>query len=167
LGVFGGILSRPFNRSTLFSFQSARDGTFGPNAIWRSLDGGNSWDDITSTIASSIPNFTISRSAMLTDFTLDRNNPNIGYVSVGDPAGYNLNGVYRTDGVLESNGANISWTVAFGGNGTFVPGSQLGTMRVQAAPSSASTNRCGSSSRCGSARSRPAIWASPCSGAIR
>jgi hypothetical protein len=127
------------NRSTLFSFQSARDGNFGPNAIWRSLDGGNSWDDLTSTIASSIPNFTISRSAMLTDFTLDRNNPNIGYVAVGDPAGYNLNGVYRTDGVLEPNVANVSWTVAFGGNGTFVPGSQLGNMRVQAAPSSAST----------------------------
>lgn len=105
------------------------------NAIWRSTDGGMTWDDI----SSASPLF--PGGVVFSDLALDPNNPNVLYVAVGTPAdpfdsGILLsNGIYRTSNAL----APIpTFNLQIGGS-SFVPGALPGNIKLAMAPSQPST----------------------------
>ncbi|OWK40435.1 hypothetical protein FRUB_05354 [Fimbriiglobus ruber] len=118
-----------------------------PSAVYRSSDGGTTWVSITANLKNALnnPNQQISPFRQYTDFSVDPTNPGVAYVSVGDPGGYNYNGVYRTGpnagsgGALDANAANITWTVLLGGNSIQVPGNQLGPILAAPVPQNPST----------------------------
>jgi hypothetical protein len=133
--AIGKIAIDPANPNILLAAVSsnAANGTFGSNGVWRSLDGGISWTNITVTIAG-------STGVVFSDVALDPNidTSGVAYVAIGNPSFTTISGVYRTTNALDTVNS-VNWTPTLGGNGTFVPGQALGRIEISVAPSRPST----------------------------
>lgn len=127
-------------------------GTNFVNGVYRSDDLGVTWTDITVNIVNSgALSEPITRFDDISDFSVDPSNPNIGYVSLGDPFRFNVpggfrgetnNGVYRTQNALSINPTvETNWTVVLGNSGGSVqiPGATLGYIRASPVPHRPST----------------------------
>ncbi len=90
-------------------------GATGPVGLFRSLDGGVSWSQLTNGLPA----------LSATDLAVDPSNPNIVYVGIGRIFGHADNGIYKSiDG-------GASWTKLAGG----LPTSDVGRIAVAVAPS--------------------------------
>lgn len=126
--------------------------------LWRSLDSGNTWQRVTSWLTTSqtkggngigydkigVNNndeTPTGYNVPMTDFAVDPTQPQVVYVAIGgngigSTTAYSLNGIYKTESALDADpDANTKWVVAFGGTGTFVPGSKLGRIEFGVAES--------------------------------
>ena len=128
------IVYHPTNSNIVFMLTRA-----GTNTLWRSSDRGLNWVDVTLTLpnAASVGGVPLSRNNAFSDFSLDPQNPEIGYLAVGAPGGYVLNGVYRvggpgSDGVSTGVPANMQWVPTLGGTSGQLPGTTnpIGSIRV-------------------------------------
>ncbi len=96
--------------------------------IWRSLDGGASWVQITDLTKS--PFFSSPGALPFTDVAVDPNNSDIVYGAIGLAIGDPHNGVYRT---TNATSANPTWTLLIGGS-AFLPGSTPGRISLAVSP---------------------------------
>jgi hypothetical protein len=120
------------------------------NAVYRTTDGGLTWDNITVNLPDAVavtPGVPPIGLTPISDFSLDPIDPNVGYLSIGDPSRYipglanTYNGVYRTVNAMDPNGSAVTYRTAIGGTGgaSNVPGTTLGFIRAEPAPSLPST----------------------------
>jgi hypothetical protein len=99
------------------------------SAVFRSLDGGLTWTNITMNDPS------LGSSFAITDVDVDPNNPDVVYCCAGDPFGAVTNGIYRTSNATS---ANPVWSLLLGGS-TVVPGTLPGNIQLTISPTSPST----------------------------
>lgn len=156
-GAVVKIVYHPTDPNIMFVLMDGNHSRYGvggrPNAVWRTtnaLDANPTWTDISQQLPqASQPSFTVSRTVAFTDFSIDPSNPEIGYLTLGEPGGYNLNGIYRTEKAVTGDPTitdltqpnSVRWTPRLGGTSNFAPGlsNPLGIIKMEAAPGRPST----------------------------
>jgi hypothetical protein len=115
------IVVDPTNADTVYVAVGAlaNNGLPGNTGIWKSTDGGATWNDTTAGI---------STTAAFSDVVMDSTDPQILYAAVGTPGGDSANGIYKT-----TNGGS-TWTVA-GNLPTGASDQHLGRISIALAPS--------------------------------
>jgi protocatechuate 3,4-dioxygenase beta subunit len=115
------IVVDPTNPNTVYVAVGAlaNNGLPGNTGIWKSTDGGASWNDTTAGI---------STTAAFSDVVLDPTDPQTLYAAVGAPGGDSANGIYKT-----TDGGG-TWTVA-GNLPTGATDQHLGRISIALAPS--------------------------------
>ncbi len=130
--VFNGLSSHSIvvsNQDPNIVYMSVEGGPLKALGIWRTLDGGLTWTNITTgdPILGGVFAFT--------DVDVDPSNPDVVYASVGAAGGDVTNGIYRT---FNARAAKPTWGILIGGS-TQLPGSQTGDIVLAIAPSQVST----------------------------
>jgi photosystem II stability/assembly factor-like uncharacterized protein len=94
---FSRIVVQPNNENTVYAAvgATASDGLAGNNGVWRSVDGGATWTNVTSKISTTVP---------VSDLLMDPANPRSLFAAFGAPAGSAVNNVYH------STDAGDTWT---------------------------------------------------------
>src|SRR5262249_43749194 len=104
------------------------------SGIWRSLDGGQTWDNIVdptvSPFTTNPTNPVLPDSLSFTDVLFDPTNPNVVYAAVGNSFGDPTNGVYKTTNALSD---VPTWTLSIGGS-AFLPGTTPGNIKLAMSP---------------------------------
>ena len=85
----GKLIVDPSNPNVVYAAvgATANNGLPGNTGIWKTLDGGSTWANTTTSI---------STTAAFSDLVMDAGNPNVLYAAVGDPDGDAANGLYKT-----------------------------------------------------------------------
>lgn len=109
-------------------------GTVVGSGIWRSLDGGQTWDNIVDSTVSPFTtnpaNPVAADSLSFTDVLFDPTNPNVVYAAVGNALGDPTNGIYKSTNAL----ADVpNWALLIGGS-SFVPGTTPGNIKLAMSP---------------------------------
>ena len=113
------------------------------NGVYLSRDGALTFAKINENMYRStvVGGNAVRRDVALTDFNVDPTNPGVVYIAcaiVGTNfafTAYNLAGIYKTSDALSADPlASTFYTVVFGGNGSFIPGSLLGRIEFVLAP---------------------------------
>jgi protocatechuate 3,4-dioxygenase beta subunit/photosystem II stability/assembly factor-like uncharacterized protein len=101
--------------------------------VFRSIDGGSTWVNITSRGFPFNPN-----AQFFVDVDIDPQNPNVVYACVGNRMGGATNGVYRISNALTAGPlVDGAWTLQIGGS-AFFPGVTPGTIQLSISPSAPS-----------------------------
>ena len=118
--AIGKMIVHPTNANTVYAAvgETAQNGLPGNTGIWKSVDGGLTWNNTTTGI---------STTAAFSDLVMDPSNPSVLYAGVGDPRGNVANGLYK------SVNAGASWVPVT----TFPNQNTLGLGRVTLAMSPA------------------------------
>jgi uncharacterized repeat protein (TIGR01451 family) len=119
------IVISPVDPQTVYAAVGAlaTNGLFGNTGIWKTIDGGLTWANTTTSI---------SATAAFSDLVMDPANPSTLYAAVGQPAGDPGNGVYKTvDGAT-------TWAPA-GNFGTGAIDPIIGRIALAVAPSAPQT----------------------------
>jgi hypothetical protein len=106
------------------------------SGIWRSTDGGATWQNI---VDPGVSPFTVNPSTPVgtdslafSDVAVDPTNPDVVYAAIGNSTfGDPTNGIYRT---ANARSATPTWQLLFGGS-QFVPGEIPGNTRIAVSPS--------------------------------
>jgi photosystem II stability/assembly factor-like uncharacterized protein len=87
--AIGKIIVHPTDPNTVWAAvgETASNGLMGNTGIWKSIDGGATWTNTTTSI---------STTAAFCDLVMDPSNPQVLYAGVGDPRGNVANGLYKT-----------------------------------------------------------------------
>ena len=87
--AIGKIVVDPANPNVVYAAVGAQanNGLPGNTGIWKTLDGGGTWTNTTTSI---------STTAAFSDLVMDAGNPQALYAAVGDPDGDAANGLYKT-----------------------------------------------------------------------
>jgi hypothetical protein len=82
------IVVDPTNANTVYATDTyAVNGVYGNYGVWKSTDGGVTWNNTTSSISTGVP---------FTDLVMDPSSAQVLYAAAGDPGGSTLNGIYKT-----------------------------------------------------------------------
>ncbi len=87
--AIGKIIVHPTSPNIVYAAVGAiaQNGLPGSTGIWKTLDGGLTWSNTTTSI---------STAAAFSDLVMDPSNPSVLYAGVGDPDGDAANGLYKT-----------------------------------------------------------------------
>jgi len=132
-GAFTKFVFHPTDQNIVFAIlQRGTTTTYGSaltGGVYRSLDAGLTWQDVSTNITGS------PLTAPVTDFMLDPTNPAVAYIAVGGAGA--VSGVYRSANFLNTTGIGaqpapsaINFSIALGGTGTLVPGNTLSAIRL-------------------------------------
>jgi len=123
--AFTKFVFHPTDANAIYAIVNGSNSTYGsgnPSAVYRSLDGGVNWVNITTNI------FGGPSLGTVTDFILDPTSPNVGYVGVESF------GVVRTqnlqNGPAYTPAASINFSLTLGGTGTQLAGGSFGQIRL-------------------------------------